>query len=350
MKKIAVVGAGLIGKKHLKVIQSLPCVDNCALVDVTDEAKDIAGHYNIPFFSDLATMLDTIKPDGVIIATPNTMHMQGARACIERSIPVLVEKPFATDIDEAKAIVGLAESKNVPILTGYFRRYNAKVRQSKQVIEDGALGQLVSVHANFWCYKPDDGYFDVVWRTKIGGGPIQINLSHDIDLLLHFMGDIESVTAISNNAVRNFEVEDTAVVLCKFKNGALGTINISDTIVAPWSWEMTSGDNAEHPHTQSVYCMIGGTEASLELPNNRLWHYNGGHYNREGHWKTPISSTVFKTDLGDSLSTQIDHFCDVIGGTATPYVSGRDGLRVMQVTDAIVQSINTGQTVTLNQN
>lgn len=343
MKKIAVVGAGLIGLKHLQVIQSLPCVENCAIVDISPNAQSIADDYSIPLFSDLETMLDTIHPDGVIIATPNTMHMMGARACIERSIPVLVEKPLATDLEEAKAVVALAEHKNVPILTGYFRRYNANVIQSKKILEDNALGQLVSVHVNFWIYKPE-GYFDGGWRTKVGGGPVQINLSHDVDLLLHFMGDIESVTAIASNGVRKFDVEDTAVVLCKFKNGALGTINISDAIPAPWSWELTSGDNPDYPNTQLAYCMIGGTEGALEVPKNRLWYYD-----QEKHWHNPITSKIFKTVLCDSLTKQIEHFADVIEGTSSPNVTGKDGIRVMQVIDAIVKSINNGKTITLSE-
>lgn len=341
MNKIAVVGAGLIGVKHLKVIQQATNVDHCALVDVNPKAKAVADLYRIPFFTDLDTMLATVHPDGVIIATPNTLHMSGARACILRGIPVLVEKPFATCVDEAKVIVDLAQQNNVPVLTGYFRRYNPTVVSAKQCLDRGELGRLVSVHCHFWIYKPDD-YYTVPWRTQTGGGPIQINLSHDIDLLLHLMGDINSITAISSHAIRGLAVEDTAVALCTFENGALGTLNISDTIPAPWSWELTSGDNPDFPNTQQTYCMIGGTKASLDMPRNRLWYYQD-----DPSWFNPISTTTIATETTQALTQQVEHFSDVISGKIAPRVTGTDGIRVMQVTNAIAQSIKSGKTIYL---
>ncbi|MGB1360961.1 MAG: Gfo/Idh/MocA family protein [Alphaproteobacteria bacterium] len=333
MKKIAVVGAGLIGIRHLKAISMASNATVCALVDVCPKAEKIANEYNVELYNDIETMIDKAKPDGVVIATPNALHMIGAKACISANIPVLVEKPFATNIDEAKEVLSMAKENGTKVLTGYFRRYNPIVVSAKQQIETGALGKLISVHSNFWLHK-NDSYYDVKWRTQEGAGPIQINLSHDLDLLLYFMGDVESVTAISNNIARNFEVEDTVVVICKFKNGALGTLNLSDSIPAPWSWELTSGDNPTYPNTQNTYCMIGGTDASLEMPRNRLWYYSG-----EKHWYKPISSTTIMTEQADSLTAQIEHFSAVIKGDEEPRVTGEDGLRVIEVINAIKESI-----------
>ena len=240
---------------------------------------------------------------------------------------------MATDIDEAKACIDLAKKKNIPILTGYYRRYSPEVIASKEQIVQNEIGDLVSVHSNFWVYKPDN-YYAVDWRTKKGAGPIQINLSHDIDLLLHFMGDVKSLSALSSHRTRGYEVEDSAVIMCEFASGALGTINLSDAIPSPWSWELSSSDNPAYPKTDQFYCMIGGVKGSLELPNNRIWYYQN-----EPNWYTPINTKTFLTPINDPLITQIEHFADVIAGDATPLVSGEDGLRVMKVIEAIQTSI-----------
>lgn len=338
--KIAVVGIGLVGVRHVQALQSAKNAELVAIVDVRGDIQQIAQQYNVPAFYKTKKMLSIIKPDGVIIATPNDLHMLGACVCIEHQVPVLVEKPLAPTIEQCKHIIDTSEKYNIPVLTGYFRRYNPIVSTAKDCINNGVLGNIVSVHSHFWVHK-QDAYFDVPWRTQKNGGPINTNLSHDIDLLHYFIGDITNVTAMGCNKNRNLDVLDTAVVICEFKNGVLGTLNISDTIPAPWSWELTAGDNVAYPNTQNTYCMIGGTNASLELPKNRIWYYK-----QDKNWFTPISTdTVNIPHIQDSLVTQIEHFSDVISGTATPKITARDGLKVMQVIEAISTSISTHKTI-----
>lgn len=338
--KIAVVGVGLIGIRHVHSIQFAKNAKLAAIVDINNHIKKIANQYNVPAFQKITDMLSAIKPDGVILATPNDCHMIGACVCMEHGVPVLVEKPLAPTIEQCEQIIAASQKHNIPVLSGYFRRYNPIVSAAKDHITNGFLGEIVSVHSNFWVHKQDD-YFNVPWRTQKNGGPININLSHDIDLLHYFIGDITSITAIGSNKNRHLDVVDTVVVMCEFKNGTLGTLNISDTIPAPWSWELTAGDNVAYPNTQNMYCMIGGTNASLELPKNRIWYYKG-----DKNWYTPISTdTVNIPHIQDSLVAQIEHFCDVISGSDTPKITAHDGFKVMQVTHAINTSLSTRKTV-----
>ncbi len=337
--KIAVVGAGLIGVRHIESAMKAISVDVAAVVDVSEKGKQTAERYDIPFFNDIEKMIDTVSPDGVIIATPNELHITHAMPCVRKGIPVLVEKPLATNIQETRNFIALADKNHVPVLTGYFRRFNNVVQATKEQIENGRIGKIVSVHTHFWLHK-DESYFENQWRRLSGAGPININLSHDIDLLLYFIGDIDYLHAYASNATRSFEVEDTAVIIAKFKNSALCTINMSDTIPSPWSWELTAGDNPSYPKTDQLYCMIGGTDGSIELPNNRLWHYTD-----ERHWYKPISSEIFMKKIQDPLIAQLEHFAAVIRGEASPIVSGLNGLKVMEVIEALKLSVETGNTV-----
>ena len=115
-----------------------------------------------------------------------------------------------------------------------------------------------------WLYKHKN-YFKEKWRTKKGGGPLGINLVHDIDLICYLLGPVNSVQALTSNSVRKYKVEDTAVVNLVFKSGALCTLNVSDTIVAPWSYELTAGENPAYPITNQSSYYIGGTKGSFNF-------------------------------------------------------------------------------------
>jgi predicted dehydrogenase len=207
------------------------------------------------------------------------------------------------------------------------------------LIDQGALGRITSAQVTTWFRKPDD-YFDVEWRKKAGGGPIAINLIHDIDLLRHLIGPIEELQAFTSNAARKFEVEDSAVVSLRFRSGALGTVNLSDVTPAPWSWELTSGENRDYPATQESTYLIGGTAASISLPHLALWRHEGS-----PSWWNPITATVSAVEAADPLIRQIGHFARVIEGVEHPRVSAVDGLAALAAIEAIKHSAATGRII-----
>ena len=143
---------------------------------------------------------------------------------MKRGIPVLVEKPIADTLDAALALADASEAAGVPVLVGHHRRHNPIVRKAREIVQSGALGRLTAVSATWLVCKPDD-YFDVAWRREPGGGPILINLIHDIDNLRFIAGDIAAVQGMTSSARRGFPVEDTAALLLRFRDGALGTVD-----------------------------------------------------------------------------------------------------------------------------
>ena len=327
--RIAVVGCGLIGRRHATAIGAAGRAELACIVDPSDAAGAVAAGARVPHFRDLEAALAAGGLDGVVLATPNQLHREGALACIAAGLPVLVEKPLAGDAADGRAIVEAAERAGVPVLTGHHRRYNPIIARARSLIEEGALGSLVALHATTWFLKPDD-YFDTEWRRRPGGGPIFINLIHEIDLLMHLAGPVAEISAMRSAATRGFEVEDTAVVMLRFESGALGTMTLSDTIAAPWSWEMTAGENPAYPATGESAYWIGGTKGALALPNLALWSHPGVQ-----SWWAPISATAMPLDRADPLVRQIDHFAEVIADGVPPIVSGRDGLAALEAVEAI---------------
>ena len=336
--KIAVIGAGLAGRQHIQVIQKSKVCKLDFIVDPSEKSIEISRTANTLHFSEISKALINQKPDGAIIATPNALHLEHARYFIDRDIPLLIEKPLSSDLKSALQIVQYAKKKNVKLLTGHHRRHNKIIKQTKVKIDSGHLGRLVASHAMCWLFKPDD-YFNS-WRKSFGGGPILINLSHDIDLMRYLIGEINSVQCFESNATRTEKVEDSAVVNLRYENGVIGTLSISDTIVAPWSWENTSNENPIYPHQEESCYWIGGTHGSLELPKMMSWR---SLENRS--WWKPLKSERDLINENEPLVAQLDNFISVILGKEEPVCSGKDGLKTLSVIEAIKLAAKTGKVI-----
>ena len=203
--------------------------------------------YGVPLYPSLADLFATDKPDGIILATPNQMHVDGGLECVAAGVPVLVEKPIGDDVPSATRLVEAGEKAGVPVLTGHHRNYSPIMAKAREIVQSGVLGTLVAVSGTALFYKPDD-YFDVGggWRREPGGGPILLNLTHEVNNLLSLLGDIDTVIAVTSNSTRGFPVEDTSAMIFRFANGALGTFLLSDTAASARSWEQTSRENTSY--------------------------------------------------------------------------------------------------------
>jgi predicted dehydrogenase len=249
---------------------------------------------------------------------------------------------LADTLTGAARLIERAKQLKVPLLTGHHRRHNPMVRRAKAIIESGQLGRLVTAHGFFLVKKPDE-YFDAAWRREAGAGPVLLNLIHDIDLMRHLCGEVETVQAFQSNMVRNYPVDETTVVCLKFANGALGTMNISDTVVAPWSWEHTTGENPAYPHTDQSCYFIAGTDASLSLPRLEIWSNV-----EQKSWLEPFKMERSIASAENPLRLQIEQFCRVIRGEEAPLVSGEEGLKTLGVVDAIRRAAASGQSAMVN--
>ena len=330
--RILLAGAGLVGRRHVGALAAASGVSLAAIADTDPAAEGFAASCAVPRHASLAAALEAGGVDGVILATPNRLHRPGALEAIAAGVPVLVEKPLASSVAEGEAIVAAAERAGVGLATGHHRRHNPLIAAARSRVDDGAMGRIVAAHAFAWLRKPDD-YFDVPWRREPGAGPVLVNLIHDIDLLHHLVGPITEVSAVTANVARGHAVEDTAVAALRFENGALGTLTVSDAIVAPWSWELTARENPAYPPTDQPAMMIAGTRGSLSVPDMALWSQAKG----EGWWD-PIHVIRSPLPHGDPLVRQAEQFAAVIRGEEPPLASGRDGLAALRVVEAIHES------------
>ena len=340
--RLAVMGAGLIGKNHIAHIAKSAEADLAAVVDPMPAARELAATYGAAWYPSFAEMLTQMQLDGVVVATPNQMHVANGLDCIAAGIPALVEKPLADDVAEAEKLVRAAEQAGVPVLTGHHRRHNPLIQRAKEAVDSGRLGRIISVQGTCWFFKPDS-YFDPAWRRQKGAGPVFLNLIHDVDLLRYLCGEVVAVQAAESRMLRNNEVEETAVILLHFASGALGTVNVSDAIQAPWSWEFTSGENPAYSHTKETCYNIGGTGGSLSVPYLDLWRHPA-----KADWWSPLEYERIRVAHQDPLALQIANFCGVIRGTAKAVVPASEGLKTLKVIEAVKQAAASGALVRLD--
>ncbi|MGO1117378.1 Gfo/Idh/MocA family protein [Rhodovibrionaceae bacterium A322] len=337
--KLVVAGAGLVGQRHIRAIATQQGVELAAIVD-PQPPEDTA----VPCYPDLEHMFAEFRPDGVVLSTPTLLHADGGLQCLEHRCPVLIEKPLAASVIEAQKLVVKSELLDVPVLVGHHRRHNPLIQKAKDLLVAGEIGTIRGFQATCWFYKPDD-YFEVApWRKEKGAGPISVNLVHDVDLMRHFCGEVSAVQAQMTPSRRGYENEDLAAAVLSFETGAIATLTVSDSVVAPWSWELTSGEHPIYPQTAQSCYLIGGSRGSLSVPDLTLWNHHG-----KQSWWEPISGTSVPRERSDPLLNQISHFAEVIRGRASPLVSAEEGLRTMLVIEAIQLAAASGTRVQIDE-
>jgi predicted dehydrogenase len=287
-------------------------------------------------------MLREMQPHGVIVCTPTEDHLKPVLASIELNTHVLVEKPIAPSLEQAQQIIEHSKRFNKHVIVGHHRRYSEQIQQTKQIIGNGILGQLVGV-SGIWATRKPDSYFEPEWRKKRTSGPVLINLIHEIDIFRHVCGEISSISATVTSGIRQHPKEETTAVLLQFQSGVLGTFLLSDVTPSPWTWEQATGENPRFPKSlQNVYRFIG-TKASLDFPNLIVWRHVGN----ESDWHQEINAEVFECNVRDAYDEQIRHFCAVINNKEQPRIDAVDATKTLKATLAVFEASEKGIRVQL---
>lgn len=337
--RIALIGAGVMGRQHYQHLRTLDQAQLCAVADPNESAAEFAAECGVGYYADYRKMLDLARPEAVIVANPNALHVSTALDCLAAGVPVLLEKPVGVQVEEVRELVAASKATGVPVLVGHHRRHNPLIARAHEVITRGALGRLTTVTA-LWQLRKPDSYFDIPWRREAGAGMLLTNLIHDLDLLRYLCGEVRQVQAVTSNAVRGFGNEDCAAVLLQFDNGALGSLTGSDAVAAPWSWELDSGENPIYPRQADQPCyLLAGTAGALSLPQLKRWHYAEA---GEG-WHQPLQQVQESFAADEALRLQLQHFIQVARGQAQPLVSAADAGRTLALIEAIREAARTGR-------
>lgn len=323
MKRLLVMGGGLIGSRHVAAVQAHPC---CTLVGLVDPNPDLA--VDVPRFDDLSAVDAPVE--GVIIATPTHLHAEHGIAVAQRGWDMLIEKPVADDVPAAAQLAAVLRDTGRRSLVGHHRRYHAPVQQLKSLLAEGAIGRVITVTL-IWAMRKPDAYFDGNWRTA-GGSPVMINLVHDLDLLRFTVGEITQTTALRGAPLRGTDRIESGAIALAFDTGATGTISFADTAPSPWGFEAGTGENPNIGTTGQDMLWITGTAGAVSFPSLTLWH--GQDWGRAAT-QVPL---MRQENAKPPLDAQLDHFIDVMDG-ALPLIDVADATRTLAVAQEIEREL-----------
>ena len=325
MKRILVVGGGLIGFRHLQAVQAHA---GCKLVGLAD--PDMSIQSDVPRFAKMGDVRGPV--DGVIIATPTHLHASHGIEAAERGWHMLIEKPVAEKLESAKKLETALRSKNIRSLVGHHRRYHAVVQQLKACLQDGLIGEVVNVSV-LWAMRKPDVYFEGNWRTD-GGSPVMINLVHDIDILRFVIGEITQTVALRGRSLRGSTRVESGAVALAFENGAVGTISFADTTPSPWGFEAGTGENPNIGTTKQDMMWITGTKGAISFPSMTVW--------KGTDWGSSAKPITFEPaqNMRTPLEAQLDHFVDVINGDE-PLIDVADAASTLAIAQELENQLAT---------
>ena len=340
MINFALVGCGRISKRHSELLGENQ-IAGAQLVAVCDKivskAKVIADKYSIPVYSCLHDMMKAEKIDVVVVLTESGLHAQHTIELAPYGAHVVVEKPMALTLDDADAMIEACDKHGVKLFVVKQNRFNVPIVQLRKALDQGRFGKLIMGTIRVrWC-RPQAYYDQDSWRGTwaYDGGVLTNQASHHVDLLEWMMGDVESVFAKSKNALADIEAEDTAVVILKFRNGALGVIEAT-TAIRPKDLE---GSISILGATGSVE--VGG----FAVNEMKTWNFTEIH---EGDGDVIEKYSVNPPNVyGFGHQAYYEHVVDCLDNKTAQLVDGLQGRKSLELINAIYESIETGEEVKL---
>jgi predicted dehydrogenase len=329
-KKIIIIGAGSIGRRHATNLAILGT--DVSVFDVNQTLlKTICADNNWDPVYDLDLALDQNLFDAAIICTPNHLHIPYAQKAIDAGLHIFIEKPLSSILSGVDDLLQIQKKHKTLIMVGYNLRFHPPLQILKQCVGEGKIGKLISIRAEVGQYLPEwrpgtDYRSSVSARSELGGGAV-LELSHELDYALWLAGDVTSVTAQTDRlSDLEMDVEDTAEIILKFASGALGSIHL---------------DMVQRPSTR--YCKVLGTDGTIiwDGTTDSVMLFS----NETGHWSTLHDAQ--KVDWNQMYISELEHFFACIRERKEPLITGSDGKRVLQIALAALQSSSEQRSITL---
>jgi predicted dehydrogenase len=344
--KIALLGCGKVGHLHAAALKSLPESEFVAVCGRTEEkAKAFAEKYQVAAFTDVREMLAKSKAEAICVCTPHPEHAAPTIAAAQAGAHALVEKPLASSLADCDAMLAAARANKTIISTVCQRRFYPPAQRIRRAIDEGKIGKPVLGTVTMFGWRDEAYYKSDPWRGswKHEGGGVLVNQSpHQLDMLIWYLGEIEEVFGYWANVNHPYiEVEDTAMAVVRFKNGALGNILVSNSqnpaISARVSVHGANGASVG-VQTDGGMMFVPGLANITEAPFNDIWTIRGEEQ-LLAQWKEEdarLFSSVNPMEHFHRL--QIQDFLRAIIEKREPAITGEDGRRTVELFTAIYRA------------
>ena len=336
--RFALAGCGRIAANHIDAIQKH--ADRAELVAVCDTDPVALGaavrRTGAQGFSSLTSMLASGSADCVVLCTPSGLHSQQAVQAAQAGVDVMTEKPMATRWSDGLAMVKGCDAAGARLFVVKQNRRNATLQLLRRAVESGRFGRIYMVNVNVFWSRPQSYYDSAAWRGtwEFDGGAFMNQASHYVDLLDWLIGPVKSVMAYTGTLARSIEVEDTGVAALEWRNGAMGSINV--TMLA-------------YPKNFEGSITILGEKGSVRI--------GGVAVNDIQHWEfaepDPMDAEVkdasYRTTsvYGFGHPLYYDNVIRSLRGEAEPETGGREGLKSLELLIAMYMSARDGKRVNL---
>ena len=307
--------------RHMEGVELLGVADD----DIT-RGEQIANKNEARFYPSYAALLEA-KPDGVIICTENNRHRPLVEMAASRGIHVLCEKPIATTLEDAQAIVDVCDKAGVLLMTAFPMRFSAPLLEIKARIDNGDFGEIYCFNSTNRGELPTKHRLWFVDPELAGGGAIMDHTVHLVDIMRWFTGsEVETMYARNNRFFHadEVEVETGALEMLTFENGVFATIDASWS--RPQYWPTWGGLDFEMV-TQRGAVVVDAFRQNLNVYRHDWQRSNWSHWG------------------SDSNYAMVSEFVAAIRENRPPKVTGMDGLRAVEATLAAYESVRTGQTI-----
>ena len=336
--RIAVVGCGRIAANHFKSIEAHQ--DNLELVAVCDEDPTVleqaSRQHKVPGFASLKQLLVETNVDVVALCTPSGLHARQAIEAARAGRHVITEKPMATRWGDGISMVKECDQAGVRLFVVKQNRRNATLQLLKRAVDAGRFGRIFMSTINVFWSRPQSYYDSAAWRGtwEFDGGAFMNQASHYVDLLDWIVGPVESVMAYTGTLARNIEVEDTGVAALKWRNGAMGSVNVT---------MLTYPKNLEGSIT------VLGERGSVRIGGvavNKIEHWE---FDAPHEMDREIDDASYQTTsvYGFGHSLYYDNVINTLRGGAQPETDGREGLKSLELLIAMYLSARDGKRVNL---
>lgn len=335
--RVALVGCGRIAGNHVAAIRDLPDFALVACCDIiADRAKAVGEAEGVPWFTNEEQMIAGVACDAVTVATPSGLHPKHGAIAARAGKHVICEKPMAITLSGADDLVKACDDAGVQLFVVKQNRLNPSIQLVKRAIDKGRFGRIYMANATVRWSRPQEYYDQAPWRGtwEFDGGAFMNQASHYVDLIQWLVGPVESVMARTATLARKIEAEDSGVAILRFRNGALGTIEVT---------MLTYPRNLEGSITilgEKGSVKIGGTAV------NKVEHWSFADYDDDD--KTIDAVTTAPPNVyGFGHQGYYRNVAQVIRGVSRADTDGRAGRKSLELILGIYESAKTGCEVSI---
>jgi predicted dehydrogenase len=317
------VGLGSIGRRHLSNIKKIEPSAEITVWHLHSKKNELGVDSN-DIYKVVYSFEEAIreKPDVAFITCPSSLHISIAIMLAQDGIDLFIEKPISSNFKDVEKLLQIGKIHKIIIMVGYCLRFHRPMQLLKQKISEGAIGNLIGIRAEAGQYLPDwrpgkDYRQAVSARKELGGGAV-LELSHELDYARWLFGEVKSVSAqVDRLSDLEIDVEDTADIILKFSNNAIGSIHL---------------DMVQRSPTRC--CHIVGSEGTLKWDGmtDLITFFS----TKSNEWS--VLHPAEKIDRNEMYLTEIQHFFECVNNRKEPLISGYEGKRVLEIALAALES------------